>query len=64
MESDNYKSETQRAYELFTEKFSEKFEKYFRDNIQTEADIFIRFLRGPKIVDLGRGGGSHASYFE
>ncbi len=59
----DYKSETRRAYDTYPERFGEYFGDYFKKYLAPTADAFTHFVRGPKILDLGSGGGDHAAYF-
>jgi SAM-dependent methyltransferase len=59
----NYKSETQRAYDTYPERFGEYFGDYFNRYLAPTADAFTQLVRGPKVLDLGSAGGDHAAYF-
>ena len=60
----NYKEETQRTYNQYAEEFEKKFAKQFEKRVKKEAGIFLNFLEGKNIVDLGSGPGIHAAYFQ
>lgn len=59
----DYKSETQRAYDTYPERFGEYLGNYFNKYLAPTADAFIHCVRGPKVLDLGSAGGDHAAYF-
>ena len=60
---EDYKEETKRAYNQYSEKFSKKFDLYFHTFVKKEADLFLQSLKGKKILDVGSGPGTHAAYF-
>jgi len=57
-----YKEETRKTYEEHAEEF-EEFAEQTKNLVQKEADIFIKHLKGKKILDLGSGTGIYAEYF-
>lgn len=59
----DYKLENKKTYDLYAEKFEEKFGSHFQQYVKEEADIFRSKLSGKEIVDIGSGPGNHAQYF-
>ena len=60
----DYKLENKKTYDLYAQKFDEKFRDHFQQFVKKEADIFVDTLRGKEIVDVGSGSGNHAQYFQ
>ncbi len=58
----NYKEQTKETYEKFSDKFDEKFEGYIV-YIKKEIEIFLKSLKGKKILDVGSGPGNHSAVF-
>lgn len=59
----NYKEETKKAYDNYTEEFEKRFEEHFQKNTKKQIDLFTHYVKGGKLVDLGCGAGNHAKYF-
>ncbi|MBI2449377.1 class I SAM-dependent methyltransferase [Candidatus Pacearchaeota archaeon] len=59
----DYKAETKKSYNKYTEEFSRKFDEHFKNFVMEEADIFLRHLKGKRILDIGAGPGIHSEYF-
>ncbi len=59
-----YKQETIRTYDAFPDSFDRKFQEHFDSHVKKNADEFLKFLKGRKILDLGCGPGNHAAYFK
>ena len=55
--------ETVAAYDAHAETFDARFERHLHDFNAAHADAFLAALRGPRILDIGSGGGNHAAYF-
>jgi|SRR3989344_6247075 len=64
MQNDTYKEKTKETYDLYAKDFDAKFGEHFNARVKDEADIFISYLAGNKILDIGSGPGNHAEYFK
>ncbi|HLF54297.1 MAG TPA: class I SAM-dependent methyltransferase [Candidatus Nanoarchaeia archaeon] len=60
----DYKTETKKTYEKYAKAFEQKFSEFFELRVKEEADLFLKHLKGKKILDLGAGPGTHAKYFQ
>ncbi|MDP7323240.1 MAG: class I SAM-dependent methyltransferase [Candidatus Woesearchaeota archaeon] len=61
---DDYKKITKESYNAFAKDLDQKFEKHFQTKVKKFCDLFLKKIKGKKIVDLGCGPGNHASYFQ
>ena len=60
----DYKEITKQAYNEYHEKFDSYFQNSFDKYVEREAELFIKNLKGKKILDLGSGPGNQALYFK
>jgi len=60
----DFKAETKKTYEKYAKAFEQKFSEHFELRVKEKTDLFLKHLKGKKIVDLGAGPGSHAKYFQ
>jgi len=59
----DYKEETKKSYNTYTDDFSDKFEKHFSlYNVAADLDNFLDLLPDKKLLDLGCGPGFHSVY--
>ncbi len=61
---DDYKQHNTHAYNLYSKIYDQKFKVFFMERVKKVADIFLKEIKGKKIVDLGCGPGNHAEYFQ
>jgi len=61
---EEYKKKTLESYNKNTDAFINKFKDLLRIHEREEFSIFIKLLKGKKILELGCGGGEHALYFK
>ncbi len=60
----DYKEETKKAYDLFTNTFERKFEDHFYQNLDEVREFLNRLPKNSKILDIGCAAGTHALYFQ
>ena len=55
---------TRALYEKYAYMFEEQDKRYPFNDFIDDADIFMRFLQGKKILDLGSGPGRDSQFFK
>lgn len=60
----NYKEITKHAYDTYPKEFDSFFQESFDNYVIEMAGLFVKNLKGKKILDLGSGPGNQALYFK
>ena len=60
----DYKQSSEKLYDSFASEFEERTKDYLQRYILEDANLFMKNLKGKRILDLGSGPGRDANFFK